>query len=333
MRKVIIDAFGCDDPDAIIRGTAQCINAIPDISVILCGDREYMENILSEYEYDKDRLEILHAPQVITNNDDPRQALLQKRNSSLVAGMQRLKTDDDTVGLLTAGSTGAALLASAVYLGRLPGVETPALAAHLPSKKEGHYVILLDCGAAVDAAPEQMRQFALLGCALSESFVGVENPRAAVVSVGVEDSKGNAFSKKVFSYLREMPINFVGNMEARDALSGDYDVLICDGFAGNVLLKSTEGAAMFVVEKFIEALKRNLPEGTDGSFIKKAAGELMAQIDLTSNGGAMILGTLKPIVKAHGNSNERSVLSCVRQLLKINDGGYTERCAELFKKI
>ncbi len=333
MEKVIIDAFGCDDPNAIIKGTVQCINAIPDISVILCGDREYIENELSAYEYDKERLEILDAPAVITNHDDPRQALLQKRDSSIVRGMQRLKEDSDAVGMVTAGSTGAAILASAVYLGRLPGVESPALAAHMPSKKDGHYVIMLDCGAAVDMQPEQMKQFALLGSALSESFVGVENPRVAVVSVGVEDEKGSAFSKKVFSYLKELPINFVGNMEARDALSGNYDVLVCDGFAGNVLLKSTEGAALFVVEKFIEALKKNLPEGTDGSFIKKAVGELMSQIDLTSNGGAMILGTLKPIIKAHGNSNERSVLSCVRQLLKIHKGGYTERSAELFRKI
>ncbi len=333
MRKVIIDAFGCDTPDAIICGTAQCLDAIPDISFVLCGDREYIESCLSAYQYDKERLEILHAPQTITNSDDPRQALLQKRDSSIVAGMKRLKEDSEAVGMLTAGSTGAAILASAVYLGRLPGVESPALAAYMPSKKDGHYVILLDCGAAVDMQPEQMKQFAMLGCALSKSFVGVDSPRVAVVSVGTEDEKGSAFSKKVFSLLREMPVNFVGNMEARDALSGNYDVLVCDGFSGNILLKSTEGAALFVIEKFIAALKKNLPEGTDAGFIKKAVGELMAQIDFSSNGGAMILGTLKPIIKAHGNSNERTVLACVRQLLKICDGGYTEQTAELFRKI
>lgn len=333
MKKIIIDAFGCDNPDAIIKGTAQCLSSAEDVSIVLCGDREYIENELSAYEYDKERLEILHAPQIITNHDDPRQALLQKRDSSIVAGMKRLKEDDECIGMITAGSTGAAILSSAVYLGRLPGVESPALATHMPSKKDGHYVIMLDCGAAVDVPAEQMKQFALLGSALSESFVGVENPRVAVVSVGTEDEKGSAFSKKVFTYLKEMPINFVGNMEARDALSGNYDVLVCDGFAGNVLLKGTEGAAMFVVEKFIAALKKNLPEGVDGSFIKKAAGELLTQIDLTSNGGATILGTIKPIIKAHGNSNERSVLSCVRQLLKIHDGGYVERAAKLFEKI
>ncbi len=333
MEKIIIDAFGCDSPDSIIKGVASCLQAIPDISIILCGDREYIESQLSAYEYDSERLEILNAPQIISNDDDPRKALLQKRNSSLIAGMTRLKTDGEAVGMITAGSTGAAILSSAVYLGRLPGVEAPALAAHLPSKKEGHYVIMLDCGAAVDVAPEQMKPFTLLGCALSESFVGVENPRVAVVSVGTEDSKGNAFSKKVFSYLKEMPINFAGNMEARDALSGNYDVLVCDGFSGNVLLKGTEGAALFVVEKFIEALKKNLPEGVDGSFIKKAVGDVLCQIDLSSNGGAMILGTIKPVIKAHGNSNEQSVLSCVRQLLKIHKGGYVERAAKLFEKI
>ena len=332
MKKVIIDVFGCDMPEKIVRGAAACVNEMEDVSLVLAGERGFIEQNLAGLEYDESRIEILDASQRITNDDTPTTAILSKRDSSLVVGMKALKKDSEAVGMITAGSTGAVLLASAAFVGRLRGVECPALASFLPTRKN-RYAVLVDCGAMVDAKPEQMDKFALLGSALVQSCVGVEDPTVAVVSVGVEEKKGNAFSKEVYSILKDTPdINFVGNMEARDALSGEYDVMVCDGFTGNILLKSTEGSALFVVEKMVAALKRNLPEGVDGSFIKKTVGQVMADIDFTSTGGAMILGVEKPIIKAHGNSNEKTVAACVRQLLGICAGGYIEKTGTLLNK-
>lgn len=331
-KKIIVDVFGCDFPEKIVKGSAAYLREMPDVSLVLVGDRDFITENLAGEEYDAERLEIVHASQKITNDDVPTTAVLSKRDSSLVVAMKTLKADDEAVGLITAGSTGAALLSASAFVGRLRGVDCPALATFLPTRKN-RYAVLLDCGAMVDAKPEQMPNFALLGSALIQSCVGVENPAVAVVSVGVEDKKGNAFSKKVFSLLKDMPdINFVGNMEARDAVSGEYDVMVCDGFTGNILLKSTEGSALFVVEKMVAALKKNLPEGTDGSFIKKSVGQVLADIDFSSTGGAMILGVEKPIIKAHGNSNEKTVAACVRQLMNISNGGYIERTSRLLNK-
>lgn len=330
-KRVWLDAFGCDEPMAVIGGAVRALEEIPELQLVMPGDTGLLERELSLRGCDMSRVELVEAPQTVTNDDDPARALMQKRDSSLMKAFLGLRTDRRAVGLVTAGSTGAALAGSAAFLGRLPGVVFPALATYLPTEK-GHMAVLVDCGANVDCKPEALKVFALLGSALAQS-IGRESPRVALVSVGTEDGKGNSFSKAAFGMLKEMPVNFVGNMEARGALSGDYDVMVCDGFTGNVLLKAVEGGALFVARTFMGELKRVLPPELYGTYAKQAFGATMGKIDMQSLGGAMILGVTKPVVKLHGSANEKSVPNGIRQLLELGGGGFETRAKTVLEGI
>lgn len=328
-KRVWLDAFGCDDPASVLTGAVRALEEIDGLTLVMPGSRELLEKELGSRGCDMSRVEIVDAPQIITNDDDPATALMKKRDSSLMKAFMGLRTDRDAVGLVTAGSTGAALAGSAAFLGRLPGIVFPALATYIPTRK-GHMAVLVDCGANVDCKPEALKLFALLGSALAES-IGREDPKVALVSVGTEDGKGNAYTKEVFGMLKEMPINFVGNMEARGAISGDYDVMVCDGFTGNVLLKAVEGGALFVAETFMKELKKVMPEELYRTYAKRAFGATMGKIDMQSLGGAMILGVSKPVVKLHGSANEKSVPNGIRQLLELGAGGFEARAINNLK--
>ncbi len=313
MTKIVLDVFTGDNPAALIKGAASAVNVYGDVKIIMPGDAAYLREQLEKYDYDRDRIEIVHAPEIISNNESPTAAIKQKKDSSLVKGMSLLSSDATVGGMISAGSTGAVLCGGIFIVGRLEGIDRPALAAVLPTEN-GKNVCLMDCGANADCLPEYLSQFALLGSSLMRSVYSVENPRVALVCVGTEDHKGNKLTQGAFKIIGDMPLNFAGNMEARDTLSGKYDVLVCDGFTGNVLLKSIEGTAKLVIGKMVNALKNNLPEGTDPSFIKKSVGEVMATLDYNSNGGAVLLGCRKPIEKIHGSANEKTIVAVVGQM-------------------
>ncbi len=326
-KRVWLDAFGCDDSEAVLTGAVRALEEISELELVMPGDRDVLTDALTRRGCDMSRVQIVHAPETVTNEDSPAAALMKKRDSSMMQAFSGLRTDAGAIGLVTAGSTGAALAGSAALLGRLPGIVFPALASYLPTEK-GFMSVLVDCGANVDCKPEALKLFALLGSALAQSS-GRENPRVSLVSVGTEDGKGNAFSKAAFELLKEMPINFVGNMEARDAVSGKYDVMVCDGFTGNVLLKAVEGGALFVAKTFMAELKKAMPEDIYNAYARKAFGATMAKIDMQSLGGAMILGVSKPVVKLHGSANEKSVPAGIRQLLTLGEGGFEAKAKEL----
>ena len=326
-KRVWLDAFGSDDPVAMLSGACRALNEIEGLTLVMPGERALLERELTARGCDMARVEIVDAPQIITNDDNPADAIIKKRESSLIKSFMGLKSDKEAVGLVTAGNTGAALAGSAVFLGRLPGIVFPALGAYIPTRT-GQMAILVDCGANVDCKPEALKMFALLGTALAQS-IGRTDPKVGLVSVGTEDAKGNAFSKAAFGMLKEMPINFVGNMEARDAVSGKYDVMVCDGFTGNVLLKAVEGGALFVAKTFMTELKKVMPEDMYQTYAKKAFAATMGKIDMQSLGGAMILGVAKPVVKLHGSANEKSVSNGIRQLLELGDGGFEEKAKAL----
>ncbi|MBR4941752.1 MAG: phosphate acyltransferase PlsX [Clostridia bacterium] len=326
-KRVWLDAFGCDNPSAFLDGTVKALEEIDGLELVMPGSTELLKTELSARGCDMSRVEIVEAPQVITNNDNPAEAIMKKRDSSLIRACMGLKNDADAVGLVTAGNTGAALAGSAAFLGRMPGIVFPALASYIPTVK-GDMSVLVDCGANVDCKPEALGMFALLGTALSQS-TGKSDPSVALVSVGTEDGKGNAFAKTAFKLLKEMPVNFVGNMEARDAVSGKYDIMVCDGFTGNVLLKAVEGGALFVAKSFMEELRNVMPDELYRTYAKKAFAATMAKVDMQSLGGAMILGVVKPVVKLHGSANEKSVPNGVRQLLELGEGGFEQRAKAL----
>ena len=314
--KIVIDAFGCDYPEKVIKGTAKAIREIQDVSLVVVGKEEYIKSILEKEEYDESRLEIVNAEEIITNNESPSVAIRQKRNSSLRVAYKILKENEDCKALVSCGSTGAVIVGSVMCMGRADGIERPALASLLPCEN-GEFTCLLDCGANVDCKPNQLVQFAKLGAEYMQKAYGIVEPTVALLSVGTEDAKGNLLTKETFALLKESNLNFIGNMEGKTVLSGNADVIVADGFAGNVLLKAVEGVAGSVMKVFVGLLKKNAKVNTDFTFVKRAMGDFMKSYDFNSQGGAILLGVKKPIVKGHGAANEDTVVNCVKQAIKI----------------
>ena len=315
--KIIVDIFGGDNsPEALVKGSIDAMTERSDLEIVMVGDESKIADELKKYKHDAGKIEIINAKDVITNDDVPTMAIKTKKESSLVKALEALKSREDICGMVSAGSTGAVLTGGIFKVGRIKSVSRPALAPVLPTKTGGN-VCLIDCGANVDCRPEFLTQFALMGSCYMKAVFGIENPRVGLVSVGVEDKKGNELTKEVFKALKEMPINFVGNMEARDALTGNYDVLVCDGFVGNVLLKTAEGTAGMVMSMLKKAIMGSASAKFGSLFMKKAFGKLKHDMDYNRRGGAPFLGVEKVMVKAHGGSNDIAVKAAVLQTVKM----------------
>lgn len=331
--KIIIDTMGGDySPDEMIKGAITAVNLLDDVEIILTGDKTYIENFLSSFGYSGNKIEVVDAPEVITCNESPTMAIRQKKNSSLVVGLDMLKANENIVGMISAGSTGAVLAGGLFRVGRMKNVLRPALSPLLPNRKGGK-TLLIDCGANVDCKPEYLAQFAVMGSSYMEAMFGIKNPRVALVNVGVEDKKGNELTHAAFDLIKNIKeVNFVGNMEARDALSGDYDVLVCDGFVGNVLLKSTEGAVTFVTS----VLKEEIMQGSifaklGAGMLKKQFKNLKNRLDYTTVGGSPFVGIEKIVVKSHGSSKADTIYSCVLQVKEIYESKFIEKMREKLK--
>ena len=314
--KIVIDAFGCDYPEKVIKGTAKAIREIQDVSLVVVGKEEYIKSILEKEEYDESRLEIVNAEEIITNNESPSVAIRQKRDSSLRVAYKILKENEDCKVLISCGSTGAVIVGAVICLGRADGVERPALASILPCDNK-KLTCLVDCGANVDCKPHQLLQFAKCASDFMARVYGIERPVVALLSVGTEDAKGNALTKETFALLKESDLNFIGNMEGKTVLSGNADVIVADGFAGNVLLKAVEGVAGSVMKTFVGLLKNNAEGNTDFTFVKKAMKDFHQKYDFNSLGGAILLGTKKPVIKGHGAANEDTIVNTVKQAMKM----------------
>jgi glycerol-3-phosphate acyltransferase PlsX len=315
-QKILIDVFGCDNPDAVIDGVGKALREISDVNLIAVGDKSYIENRLKDCEYDCNRLEIIDAKEIITNNDSPVVAVRQKKQSSLVVGYTALKSRTDIPVMITAGNTGAVIAGAILVLGRESRDDRPFLATFLPNDKGG-VTCLVDCGANVDCRPEHLFTFAQYASEYTSKIYGVERPIVKLLSVGTEDKKGNNVTKEAFELLKNSNLNFGGNIEAKTVLSGECDVVVADGFNGNVLLKTIEGTVKSVCARISALLKKNADSNTDMGFVKKSFGELMQTLDFNSMGGAMLLGVKKPIIKAHGSANSDTVVNTVKQAMKI----------------
>ena len=317
--KLIVDVFGSDHPDELIAGCAQCSLEVPEATLVLPGREEFLRPALEALPHEPSRIEILPAETVITNHDDPIQAVMKRRDSSLVTGIQRLRRDPEVGAMLTAGSTGATFVAGITFLGRIKGVQTPTLATFLPSET-GRDVCLADCGANVDCKPERLADFARLAVALMQSY-GVENPRVGLLSVGVEEGKGSHFVRAAYDLLEQMPINFAGNMEARDALTGEYDVIVSEGFSGNVLLKTVEGTGLLAGARLRAA---------QDPAIDEAARALTDELNFSLRGASMFLGLKKPLFKAHGSATAQTVPNAVRRMLRFLQTDFISRAEAAF---
>ncbi len=331
--KIVIDVFGADySPDEIVKGAVTAVNLINDVEIILTGDKAQIERVLKDLGYNGDRLEIVDAPEVISCDESPTMAIRRKTNSSLVSALKILKEREDVVGMISAGSTGAVLAGGLFVVGRMEGVKRPALAPFLPTETGGK-TLLIDCGANVDCKPEYLVQFAIMGSIYVKSMLGIENPKVALISNGVEDHKGNEQIHQTFELLKNTKeINFVGNMEARDMLSGKYDVLVCDGFTGNVAMKSAEGT----LNTFMSVLKQEVMAGglrakLGALFMKKTFKKLKNRINYTEVGGSPFLGIDKILIKSHGSSKAKTIYTCVLQVMEIYKSNYIEKMRDGIK--
>ncbi|MBQ3492721.1 MAG: phosphate acyltransferase PlsX [Clostridia bacterium] len=312
--KILVDAFGGDNsPEQIIQGTIDAVNEKDGFTAVLVGKEDIIKEELKKYSFNKERVEILHASEVITCEEEPTVAIRRKPDSSLCVAFKELKENDEVAAFVSAGSTGAVLVGATLKLGRIKGVNRPALCPALPTVVEGKRVFLLDCGANADCKPINLVQFALMGVAYAESM-GVENPRVALLSNGTEDEKGNMLIHEVLPMLKSIGgLNFAGNIEGRDIMNGNQDVVVCDGFSGNVALKAIEGAVISVMKSLKKGVYSSLSGKIGGLFLKKTFKKLKEELDYQDKGGALFIGVNKPVIKSHGSSNAFAIKNTVLQ--------------------
>ena len=315
--KILIDAFGGDNsPSEIIAGTIMAVNQQEGFTAVLVGKKQEIENELKKYVFASGRVEILDANEVISCEEEPTLAIRRKPDSSICVGFKELKENDDVMAFVSAGSTGAVLVGATLKLGRIQGVNRPALASVLPTFMGDKKVLLLDCGANADCKPINLCQFALMGASYMEAL-GVKEPKIALLSNGTEDEKGNALNHEVFPVLKGMSsINFAGNVEARDILSGEYDVVVADGFSGNVALKSMEGSIKGLLRMLKQTIKSSFKNKMGGLLLKSSFSQLKDKLDYTQYGGAIFIGVKKTVIKAHGSSDRFSFKNAVLQAVE-----------------
>lgn len=325
--KFVVDAFGADKgEEVVVRGCVDALNLKSDLELILVGNTDIVEPLLAACAYDKSRLEVIDAKDTITNNESPTVAIKTKKQSSMVVACDICRERDDVDGIISAGSTGALLTGAIFKIGRLPGVLRPALSP-LVLIGNGRYLAICDSGANMDCRPEYLAQFAIMASSLMKAVAGIENPKVALVSVGEEDKKGNELTHAAFPLVKATGVNFVGNMEARYALTGDYDVIVCDGFVGNVLLKTIEGTALYVMRSLKHEIMQSKKAKIGAFFMKGAFSKLKNQMDYQKVGGACFLGIKKIVVKAHGSSSAEAVCASIITACKLKEKKYIEETA------
>ena len=312
LHKIVIDTKGSDKgARMVIKGAALALERHPALAVCLVGDEELIKSELAILGTDTSRVEIINAPDEITNYDSPAAALFEKPESSLVKALKALSERDDLTGLINAGSTGALLAGSMRFLSGKTRVR-PALAAVLPAENGG-FTCIVDTGATVDCTADMLVHFARLGRDFMTRLYRIESPKIGLLSNGAEPTKGNKAVKEAHALLASCEdLNFIGNVEGTGALSGACDVLVCDGFAGNQVLKVSEGIARRIIADIVKYSRK-----TGDESIMKLVGHLMASYDFNSLGGGIILGVDKPVIKAHGAANEQSIVNTAGMLLNI----------------
>ena len=329
--RIYVDAMGGDNaPQAIVEGTLEALRKHPELQVVLGGPGGQIEPLLKEVEDVRDRISLDDAPEVITNHESPVMGVRKKTNSATVKGMLALR-EGSCDGFVSAGSTGAVLAGGMFRLGRIPGIERPALAPLLPNGK-GHF-LLIDCGANVDCKPEYLVQFGLMGEAYMRGVMGLEKPRVGLINIGAEAEKGNALVKATYPMMEQAPYHFVGNVEARDITGDQADVLVADGFSGNLVLKFMEGVAgtlMGIIKKEMLADTRGKIAGL---IAKPAFRRVKKTMDYTEVGGAPLLGVQGAVVKAHGSSNGHAFASAIGQCMKMVNGGVVKIITEGVSKL
>ncbi len=337
--KILLDAMGGDNaPDANIKGAVNAIEQIKS-EVILIGNKDVINNRIKEL-YNKDdikeissRLSIHHTTEQIEMEDIPTQAIKHKKDSSMVVGFNMLKSGEGDV-FISAGNSGALLTGATLLVGRIKGIDRPALAGILPAYNSR--LLLIDCGSNTNCKPINLLQFAQMASIYLRNTFGKENPTVGLLNIGTEETKGNELTKESYKLLKEkskeLNINFVGNVEGRDAFSGEIDILVTDGFTGNVFLKATEGLGKLVKRTLTESLKKNILSTVAAIPSLPAINRFKKLVDYKEYGGALFLGVKRPVVKAHGSSDEKLFEFTVKQAEQFVENRAVEKMIEEFEK-
>ncbi len=327
MVKVAVDAMGGDNaPGEIIKGAIMAVNESDKIKVYLVGKSEVINEHLKNYTYQNEQVEVINATEIIETAEPPVMAIRSKKDSSIVKGLMMVK-DGTCDAYVSAGSTGANLVGGQVLVGRIKGVERPPLAPLIPTANGP--ALLIDCGANVDARPSHLVQFAKIGSIYMEHVVGIKNPKVGIVNIGAEEEKGNALVKETFPLLKNCPdINFVGSVEARDIPAGVADVIVCEAFVGNVVLKLYEGVGGLLIKKVKAGMLTSLRSKIGALLVKPALKETLKEFDTEQYGGAPLLGLNGLVVKTHGSSKAIEVKNSCLQCLSFKEQKINEKIKE-----
>ena len=326
--RIAIDCLGGDkSPEANILGTLEALRQFPDLSVVFYGDETVIRQSLTGADCPLSRIEIVHAPLALSGEDRPVDAIRLKKDSSMIRAIRALREDEGISALVSSGATGPLVGASILRIGRIEGVRRPAFCPILPTMNGG-LVGICDSGANVECTAEELRQFAVMGSAYLSEVYGVAAPRAALLNVGTESEKGDGLRREAYALLStQKNLHFVGNMESRDLLSGQYDLVVCDGFSGNVLVKSTEGACLEMLKKLKKDISSSIINKIGALFLYRMFMKEKEFMNYQNYGGSVLLGLEKVIVKGHGSSNARAFSKCVEQAYRMVDKRLNEKIA------
>ena len=329
--KVALDAMGGDNaPAEIVKGAVEALNENDRLKVYTVGDETAIKAELSKYTYDQSRLEIVHTTEVIETAEPPVNAIRKKKDSSIVKAMTMVK-NKECDAFVSAGSSGAILVGGQVIVGRIKGVERPPLAPLIPTKTG--FSLLIDCGANVDARPSFLVQFAKMGTIYMENVMGISNPTVAIVNIGAEEEKGNALVKETFPLLKNCPdINFIGSIEARDIPYGMADIIVCDAFVGNVILKLYEGVGAVLISKVKQGMMSSLRSKIGALLVKPALKTTLKSFDASEYGGAPLLGLNGLVVKTHGSSKSKEIKNTLIQCVTFKEQKINEKIKEIISK-
>lgn len=311
--KIIIDAMGGDHaPTAPVEAGARATREL-GVDIVLVGKRDVIERELAKYQFDKNRLEIVHADEVITNHEEPAKAVRAKKNASVVVAGRLLKEGKGDA-MLSMGNTGALLATGLLIVGRSKGVSRPALATLLPTDKGPK--LLIDAGANTNCKDINLVQFAVMGSIYMKNVLDIDRPRVGLMSNGEEEGKGDALTKETYPLLQRAGVNFIGNIEGRDVMEGNADVITCDGFVGNVILKTVEGMGSVISKKVKGLFLKNMFTKIGSLFVAGGLKEFKKMMDYREYGGAPLLGVKKPVIKGHGSSDAKAAFSAIIQAKK-----------------
>lgn len=320
--RIVVDGMGGDNaPKAVVGGVVEAINEF-NVEIAITGDKELLEQEFADYEFDRSKLEIIHTTEVIENEDKPVQAIRRKKDSSMVVALNLVK-ENKADAIVSAGSTGALLTGATLIVGRIKGIDRPCLCPCMPNIKGG-MTIIADSGANADCKPRNLSEFAMMSNIYLKKVLGMENPRIGLGNIGSEEGKGNELVKSAYNELKTMDLNFVGNIEGRDVIESKADVIVCDGFTGNIMLKTCEGVAMGMMKLVKETLMSSFKGKLGALLIKEDMRKLKAFLDYSEYGGAPFLGVKGGVIKAHGSSNSKAIKNAIKQAINFTEGNVVE---------